>query len=438
MRVSRPGRARPRIWPPPWSRAAGQATAYVTSNLVATVIGGIVTMLLARSMAAGEFGSYAFASAFIPLLAMLFEFGLFLPAGRMAARSDALEGREVFGATLVTYAPVGAAFCLTLYCSSFVVDRWFHVEAGAALRLVSPLALVYPFRFVAEQLSQGLDRLHVYSAARVAGRALFLGVLAVLLAWDARLRLSVTLLLETCATLAGWALLIAWLGPRWRQVARYARILTKEARAYGVQAYLGRILSVGTYNMDVLMVAAFSDASSVGYYTLAAAIASAVGLPSMGMAAALFPRLTRERVIEPRLIGLAALLGSIVTVLVVALAGPLVDVALSSRYQSAVALVPPLALAQLVRGVTGVFNMFLAAHARGRELQNSALVLTVSNVALNVALIPRFGAAGAAWASLVALVANLIAHVVLYRRAVEDSGRAEDAAPEVEVRACPA
>lgn len=395
-------------------------------------------MLLARSMAAGVFGSYAFASAFIPLVAMLFEFGLFLPAARMAARSDEPEAREVFGATLVTYLPVGAAFCLTLYCSSFFVDRWFHVEAGAALRLVAPLGLVYPFRFVAEQLSQGLDRLHVYSAARVVGRALFLGVLAVLLAWGAPLRLPMTLLLETCATLVGWALLVAWLGPRWRDVARYARTLTREARAYGFQAYLGRILSVGTYNMDVLMIAAFGDASAVAFYTLAAAIASIVGLPAMGMTAALFPTLTRARVIKVRLLGLSALLGSVATVVVVALAGPLVEVALSPRYRPAVGLVPPLALAQAVRGVTAVFNTFLAAHARGRELQNAALVLTVSNVALNVALIPRFGAAGAAWASLAALVANLVAHAVLYRRAVEDAAGADGVDLEAEVRVCPA
>ena len=40
----------------------------------------------------------------------------------------------------------------------------------------------------------------------------------------------------------------------------------------------------------------------------------------------------------------------------------------------------------------------------------------VGNLAFNFALIPRFGAKGAAWASLFALVANLIAHAVFYRR----------------------
>jgi Na+-driven multidrug efflux pump len=66
--------------------------------------------------------------------------------------------------------------------------------------------------------------------------------------------------------------------------------------------------------------------------------------------------------------------------------------------------------------VTGIFNTFLSGHGRGRDLRNAGFVLTGSNIAFNFALIPPFGAAGAAWASLLALLANLIAHVVFYRR----------------------
>jgi len=44
-------------------------------------------------------------------------------------------------------------------------------------------------------------------------------------------------------------------------------------------------------------------------------------------------------------------------------------------------------------------------------------VLALSNVAFNFALIPRFGAQGAAWASLLALGVNFLAHVYFYRRA---------------------
>jgi O-antigen/teichoic acid export membrane protein len=70
-----------------------------------------------------------------------------------------------------------------------------------------------------------------------------------------------------------------------------------------------------------------------------------------------------------------------------------------------------------VRGVTGIYNTYLSARAYGRELRSANITLTASNVVLNLTLIPPFGAQGAAWASLVALIVNLAAHVYYYRRA---------------------
>ena len=160
--------------------------------------------------------------------------------------------------------------------------------------------------------------------------------------------------------------------------------------------------------MDVLMLAAFTNASAVGYYSLAGAIATASGFPVVGFSTALFHRMVKHGQIERRwLLGSWVVgLGAAATAWI--LAAPFIDALFSHRYAPAVALVGPLALAQAVRGVTGVYNSFLSAQAKGRELRNAAFILTSFNIALNFALIPPYGAMGAAWASLVALVANLI------------------------------
>jgi O-antigen/teichoic acid export membrane protein len=137
----------------------------------------------------------------------------------------------------------------------------------------------------------------------------------------------------------------------------------------------------------------------------------------LGMATALFAPLARESDIQPRLLLIAVMIGSAATLTAWALAGPFITAVFGEQYRSAVQLVPPLALAQGVRGVTSVYNTFLQAHGRGRELRNAGLILTASNLVLNFGLIPPFGAVGAAWASLLALIANLIAHVIFYRQA---------------------
>jgi O-antigen/teichoic acid export membrane protein len=136
----------------------------------------------------------------------------------------------------------------------------------------------------------------------------------------------------------------------------------------------------------------------------------------LGLSSALFGRMAREPAIDRRWLIIASTVGVASTIGITLVADPLIRLLFTSRYAAAAGLVFPLALAQLVRGVTTVFNTFLSAHAHGAALRNAGLVLTASNIALNFALIPPFGAQGAAWASVLALVANLVAHVFFYRR----------------------
>jgi O-antigen/teichoic acid export membrane protein len=199
--------------------------------------------------------------------------------------------------------------------------------------------------------------------------------------------------------------------------------LGRHARDYGFQTYIGRVLSVATYNMDVLMLGALTNARAVAYYSLAGSAAYVVGLPVSGLAAALFGRMTAGARLDGRWLAFGWVSGLLCALIVVVLAHPLIPVILSRRYEPAVALIGPLALAEVVRGVTTVYNTFLAAHGNGRALRNAALILTASNLILNFALIPPFGAMGAAWASFAALLANLAAHMTFYWRSLRVPGQ---------------
>src|SRR6266542_1520082 len=344
------------------SPVTSRVIVFAGADVLTTALGGIVTLLLARSLSTTQYGSYSFATSALAFAAMFFEFGLFLPTARRLAQGRGHPG-EVVAAATTAYLPVGVAFAVLVFALSFGVDGWFHVDAGTALRSVAPLALVYPYDFVALLLAQGLDRIRLYSLTRTATRAAAAAALGALLLAGHRLSVALALAVESGALLLAWTAYTLRLRPAYRNLAPQVRGFVREARQYGFQVYLGRVLSTGTYNMDTLMVAAFTDARSVGFYALANAIAYPVALPGAG-------------------------------------------------------LLPPLALAASVRSVTSIYNGFLAAHGRGPELRNAALALTCSNLVLNVALIPPFGAVGAAWASLVALLCNLAAHMASYRRVV--------------------
>ena len=397
------------------SPTARQTTVYVLATgavgLLAVVAQGFIT----HALTVDEYGVYGFSTSFLQFLAILFEFGLFVPAARMAARVAGQERREVLGGALAAYVPVGLAFCAFTVVASFTIVPLFGFDAEAALRIAAPVAFVYPFGLIGLQLAQGVGRLNAYSISNLVAQVLFVAALAALAVLDAGLSANSALVLRAVTLGLGWVLLVVWLRPLFRRVGDRVRLLVKEAREWGLAVYGGRVLSIGTYNMDVLMLAAFRDPTAVGYYTLAGALAAGVGLPASGFAMALFRRMANERGIRRRWLAFVWATGLASAFVLAAIAGWLIPAVFSDRYQGAVVLVLPLALAQALRGVTNVYNQYLAARGRGRELRTAGLILTGTNLAANFALIPAFGAEGAAWASVIGLIANLGAHVRGYR-----------------------
>jgi O-antigen/teichoic acid export membrane protein len=397
------------------SPVAVRAGTFAGANLLTSAIGGVSTTLLARNLSTGQYGSYSFAASALVFAAMFFEFGLFLPPARQVARGAAGR-REVVAAATVAFLPVGAAMAGFVFALSYHVDEWFNVEVATALRLITPFLLVYPYEFVAFQLAQGLDRVSAYSVTRVLVRAGAVATLGAVLLAGHRLTVGTALVVESLSLLVGWTVFTVRLRPVYRGIWPRVRGFLRDARAYGFQVYLGRVLSSGTYSMDTLMVAALTDAHWVAMYALAETMAYLVGLPGAGMAAALFSQMARRRGLPRQWLASAWALGLVAALGACVLARPFLATVIGPAYLPAAALLPPLALAQVVRSVTTLYNTYLTAHARGAQLRNAALLLTATNLVANLCLIPPFGAMGAAWASLLALLVNLGAHRAAYRR----------------------
>ena len=249
---------------------------------------------------------------------------------------------------------------------------------------------------------------------------LLIVLLAIAVSVHGSLSLTEAVVIRCTSVLVSVVVAVVWLRPLLRGVTQRIAEIARHTRRYGFQVYIGHLLSIGTYSMDVLMIGALANSRSVGFYSLAGSVAAAAGLPVLGMSSALFASMARAPRIRRHWVLLAAGIGAVSTLLAWVLAEPFIRLVFSQRYAPAVGLVLPLALAQAVRGVTGVYNTFLSSHGRGRQLRNAGFVLTASNLIFNFALIPPFGAVGAAWASLAALAVNFAAYVVFYRRSLDE------------------
>lgn len=396
--------------------ARGQSVLFVLATAGAGLFGIASQALVARELGVDDFAVYAFALGVLQFTAVFFEFGLFIPAARQAALADQRDRAAIVGATLVAYVPVAITFSALILLLSFALEPFVDFDVGPTLMLASIGAFAFPFMLIGQALAQGIERLHVFSLASLGWQAVFAAVLGSLAAADIGYGSSTAVLLREGSMAIAVALICWWLRPRLAAVRERLRRLVADARAWGRTVYVGRILATSTYNMDILLVGLFADAEAVAFYSLAKLLAYGISLPATGAAGALFARMaTLPELRRGWLIGAYAVGFGSAAVLAL-IAPPLIDLAYGSEFAGAAILVLPLAAAEALRGVGALYNGFLTAHAQGTAIRNAAIVFTVTNLVTNFTLIPPFGAAGAALASLIAMAASVLTYTRSYRR----------------------
>jgi O-antigen/teichoic acid export membrane protein len=82
----------------------------------------------------------------------------------------------------------------------------------------------------------------------------------------------------------------------------------------------------------------------------------------------------------------------------------------------AVELMFPLALAFGFSGLSKPFTHFLMARGFGKIVRNISIAVPVSNILLNIILIPEFGISGAAWAAFFSFALDLILYWYYYSK----------------------
>ena len=68
----------------------------------------------------------------------------------------------------------------------------------------------------------------------------------------------------------------------------------------------------------------------------------------------------------------------------------------------------------LIYGMADFFNRFLGANGQGKALRNGALIVGISLLLMNLLLIPKYGAFGAAYTKVIAGVIYLINMLFYY------------------------
>ncbi len=393
-------------------------TANVAARVVALASLSAATVLVARAGGPKLLGELTLLRVLPGLIGVLVGCGLPSAAPFFLAGKDWDKGRLRTTIVLLTLAGALAASACWLVLSPLIHQVFFHpwhmgVVLAAAVPVFSQLWVATGKSFL-----QGEDDMRGANWAIAAEEAIFLPVYVGLLPVMHGTSLLMTALVgaDVLVTL-GIAVRLARRGYT-RGWGRPDLRLAREICGYGIRGQIGGMLSLVNLRLDVAILGALVGPGTLGVYAVASKYAEMLRLPGLAITYVLYPRLAARDPKEAARAVVALLPRALVLTTLAALplaaAVPLLPYVYGHAFASAMLPACILLFGLIGEGVAGLVSAYL--YAVGRPGANSLAlgVSVVVTIVLDVTLIPRYHAVGAATASAVAYLTSSAALVVCY------------------------
>jgi O-antigen/teichoic acid export membrane protein len=189
------------------------------------------------------------------------------------------------------------------------------------------------------------------------------------------------------------------------------RALGGRIASYGLRGQVGGLITLLNLRLDFAILGALAGPAVLGSYAVASKYAELLRLPGTALTWVFYPRLAKlgeteaagvaRRMIRPTLIGIV-----LAAIPVALLTSPVMRLLYGEQFDAAVTPARVLLVGMLLAGASGVASAYL--YGRGTPGLNSIVLGLglVVTVVLDLLLIPRFGALGAAVASTAAYLAT--------------------------------
>jgi O-antigen/teichoic acid export membrane protein len=378
-----------------------------------------ITILLARDLGVAGYGSFVIVLMLVGLAGIVADLGTQTVLVRSLAAGDDADVRAVAGLRLAL--GFGAAL-LALALAFALYGAQHRVILGIAIAL--PAIVLNALTGTASALLQARLRLELVAAAEAVTQTISFALIALVVARGSSFAAVVVVVAAVAAVhaalLLGLVRRSGGLAPRVDVVA-WRRIL-RAAVPVGASVLVATVY----FRVDALILASLRGPAAAGVYGIAYRPVEALGGFAPLYVASLFPLLAlaasqdtaRVRTLLARGSRTIAAASLPVALVGVAAAPLVVRILGGGAYGHAVTPLRILLAGLPLLALNGLCGAAVVALSRQRDALVLNLAMLAFNVALNLALVPAYGASGAAIAATASEVLLLAAQVVLLRRVV--------------------
>jgi O-antigen/teichoic acid export membrane protein len=394
----------------------------VAARVAALACVFVATLVLAWNGGPAVLGVYALLHVLPGLLGTIASCGLPVAVPYFLAGADRDDRRLPL--TLIAMALAGGAVGAAVWMASapLLGPVLFEDLSVALVSLAGLAVLTRLITITAKACSQGSHDLP--GANRVIFTEEFMFLPAYALLWAAGTHgyttvVAALLVADVATASLAWARLIrrGFL----RRAARPSLAVARRVASYGVRAQTGGVVTQLNLRLDFVLLTVLTGPAVLGVYVLASKFAELVRILGMAMTYVFYPRFAKEGPMRAaatarRLIPKAGLLAAGAVVPLWVAAGFVIPSLYGDDYGSAVTPARIILLGLALEGVAAAITAFL--YGVGRPGLNSLAMAAglAATVVLDLLLIPRFEAVGAAIASAVAYSITALALIWFFRR----------------------
>jgi len=380
------------------------------------------TIIIARVLGPQGRGIYSLAILLPSLIISFGNFGIgqasVFYVGKKKYSAEEILGNNITLSFLLGVAGFFIGLIIILFFSSFLFSGVAKVYLFLALFLI-PLGFFLSF---VNNLLLGLQKIKEFNFIGILQSFIFLFLLSILLlvlGFGVKEVIAVYVISSFIAVVVLFFLAKRIVGDFH---FHFDKSYLKDAFRYGFKVYLGIIIQFLHYRVDIFLVNIFLNPIAVGFYSIAVGLAEQIWLVSQSAGTVLFPRVSSETD-EKRLkeftpvvcrnVLLITLTGAI---LLFFLGRLLILLFYTEKFSASV-----LPFQILLIGAVTMSGWKILAndlYGRGKPELNIyiSLVSVVLNIILNILWIPKFGIAGAAWATSASYTFAFVAVVIVYSK----------------------
>jgi O-antigen/teichoic acid export membrane protein len=385
------------------------------------VCSALVVFLLARAIGDSGFGQYSLGFAIAGIFALIADFGL----SRLVVREVAREALPPTQALLAA-ALVKLPLTLLALAGAFATTRYLDYPAATVrvVMLAVLAALIQSYAQLCRSVFQARQRMELDALGRAAERSLAL-LLTALLAWLA-LPLELFMIAFVVASLSDLALSLRLLLPliERRAVRTISPGLLRRLAIEALPFFLTGFFITVYFRIDTIILSTFAGVREIGWYNAAYIVLLNLQILPQALSTALYPALARqwsaskadfERSLHGALEANLAI-GVLLSVVTLNLAPLIVALLFGASFGPAAELLAILAPVIALASLSSVAGSALGATNTQRSIVLVTAAGAASNIAINLALIPIFGATGSALSTMLTEALILCLYLILLRR----------------------